>query len=213
MNDIQIRGKDKSTTTIKYIIDTKSHKVIFSKNKININVGESFCLDASDLSVCAGDFLNYIDLDWNTKVFSFRGIEPGRTKIRFLYPQSNIEQTTEVVIANTKKTKTENGYYKNIIYKINQDANDNEDGITFSTNEIHLKKGQKFILYPDQNIKYEHKLLLEGEYFDFMDSMYLVSLKGSICIFKAITKGTCNIECHVAHSYSLKGTIRVTIRG
>lgn len=200
---------------LKYIVDSKSKKIYFSQDEITIKTGECFSLATSDLIIHGGSFINYLDVDWNDSAngktfYSFQGIKQGNFILKFRYTKSNIEGIVNVSVKNGPKHKLPTPV-KRVFYKINNNSKDNQDAITFSENNLTLKHNQKLLLLPDPSINYEHNLLIDGEYYDYLNSVYFLDAKGDFHLFKAVNKGVTNIECHVAHSYFLKGNLKVTV--
>ena len=203
INNIYCQDANK-TIKVTYSIDSKT--IRFSPENITVYQGDIIEITANRL-VFEGDLINYLDLDWisdynlMTTKYLFKCIKPGKTLLKA--QTTNSSASGKILITILKKSISHNNIAKRIYYKIE------DDNILLSKNEIIMKPGDRIILLPKDNNFID--LLIEPDSYDIIEDWYVRYNKHKIYILKAVSRGQSNVALHMAHSYFIKGILKITV--
>jgi len=137
-----------------------------------------------------------------TTKYLFKCIKPGKTLLKA--QATNSLASGEILITILKKSISHNNIAKRIYYKIE------DNDILLSENEVKMKPGDRIILLPEDNDFID--LLFDYDNYDIIEDWYvLYNKKHKIFILKAVSKGQIDVALHMAHSYFIKGILKITV--
>ncbi|HOV26523.1 MAG TPA: hypothetical protein PK566_09235 [Pseudobacteroides sp.] len=138
----------------------------------------------------------------------------GEKEIQFLVAKnSEITGKIKIQVSDKGKRKKDSQSIIKINYQIkeNIDDYDKNDAIIFSGEEVVLKVGQKLVIRPE-NDQYFYQLLVSN-YPDIIKGTYffIPGESGNVLLYEAVEPGQTVLEFHVAHSFFMKGHLKITV--
>ena len=217
---ISATPKKSRVIDLNYKIDQKTNEVIFSPNRLDIDIGQIIRLKTNDLLI-GGEFLNFLDIDWEDHLvgsfyytfYYLRGINLGTFEIEAIYTKdSTIRGKIEISVKGKSRHLNNIDQLVKIYYSINSNAANSEKNkfIEFFPKKVKLRRGQRIIFVPKDNKSYQH-LLIELNNSNILSEANVFNAKGDQILFKAISTGKVELQCHIAHAYFIKGTIFVEV--
>lgn len=204
---------------LNYKIDQKTNEIIFSPKRLNIDIGQIIRLKTNDLLI-GGELLEFLDIDWEDHLigsyytfYYMRGINLGTFEIEAIYTKdSTIRGKIEVSVKGKSQHLKNVDQLMKIYYSINSnEANSGKnESIKFFPRKVKLRKGQRIIFVPKDNTSYQH-LLIKLNNSNILSEANVFNAKGDQILFKALTTGKVELECHIAHAYFIKGKFNVEV--
>lgn len=204
---------------LNYKIDQKTNEIIFSPKRLNIDIGQIIRLKTNDLLI-GGELLEFLDIDWEDHLigsyytfYYMRGINLGTFEIEAIYTKdSTIRGKIEVSVKGKSQHLKNVDQLMKIYYSINSnEANSGKnESIEFFPRKVKLRKGQRIIFVPKDNTSYQH-LLIKLNNSNILSEANVFNAKGDQILFKALTTGKVELECHIAHAYFIKGKFNVEV--